>query len=140
MVIFSTSVYSSSASYKNMTIEVPDEWKINASVLYDENGAKEGELISKKSWPYNSGLEFINAFKKGFVDDPESIKYISSGSEKDVFWVCRSGIYEDGKGGFGIWYSRTFWVNGPIAVFYSYRSCEEKFNEALEVAKTLKEK
>ena len=135
-----SSVYATSASYKNMTIQIPNKWVMKSSVIYDGYGVKVGELISKKSWSYSSGPEFVKSFKKGFFDDPESTKFILNGSNDGLFWVCRSGIYEDGKGGAGIWYSRIFWVKGPIVKFYSSTSCEEKLQEVIGIAKTLKEK
>ena len=127
------------ASYRGMSIKIPDSWHLNFSVINDDSGAKVGELISKHSWNYTSGEEFIGAFKAGFIDDPDTTKFIDSGKAGEIFWVCRLGEYEDGKGDFGYWYSRVFWVNGPLVVFYSYDSCTDQFEEVLRVAGTLTE-
>lgn len=99
------------ASYANaeIKIELPKGWHRADSQIYQED-RKAGEVISKTSWPYDSGDEFIAAFKKGFFDDPETSRFISSGKENDIYWACRVSDYEGSRGEFGIWYVRTLWV------------------------------
>jgi len=125
-------------SSAEFTFDIPDKWSIEGKVIY-KDGKKIGELTSKKSWSYETGEEFISAFKLGFPDDPKSTKFIESGKKGVVSWVCRRAEYFDGKGGGGIWYARKFWVNGPIITLYSHTSCSEDFKRTLEIAKTLKE-
>jgi len=120
------------------SINIPGNWSIESSVIYDQNHKKVGEFFDPEWFPYKTGKEFINSFKKGFPDDPVTTKFISSGSNKEVFWVCSEGEYHDGKGGSGIWYSRVFWVNGLLVVFYSYKSCQDNFEGILKIAQTLK--
>ncbi|WP_346839238.1 hypothetical protein [Microbulbifer sp. SAOS-129_SWC] len=128
----------SSVAYSEVTVDLPDGWKISSSVIYV--GAKKiGETTSKESWPYSSGDDFIDEFRMGFVDDPETTKFISSGHANGIYWVCREEEYWDGKGGGGIWYARRFWVNGPILTIYSYVSCSEGFDKALDIASTVRE-
>ena len=121
-----------------LILNLPEGWEISGSVIY-EKGRKIGELASKETWTYSSGFEFIQSFKDGFIDDPESVEFISSGREGNVFWVCRSGIFEGAQDESGIWYVRRFWVNGPILTLYSYESCEENIEAAIAIASTMYE-
>ena len=120
------------------SLDIPDNWSIESSTIYNEKLEKIGEFLDVEWFPYNSGQEFIDSFKKGFPDDPVGTKFISSGSSNRVYWVCRLGEYEDGKGGAGIWYSRFFWVKSALIVFYSYKSCQDNFEGLLKIAQTLK--
>lgn len=137
-VLFNT-VNAEEVTYKNMTLKLPDNWSLDHSVIYSPQKAKIGELISKDSWPYKYGKDFVAAFKLGFADDASSTKFLSAGISDNVYWVCRREVWEGASGDFGIWYARRFWVSGPIVTMYSYKSCEENFDEALLIAKTLKE-
>ena len=125
--------------YKGITITVPDSWSINNSVLHDGSGAKIGELIPKNAWQYSTGEQFFSAYEQGFFDDSEDTKFLQKDLDGEIYWVCRSGWAWDGKGGGGIWYTRTFWVNGTILNLYSHKSCEENIAEALKIAGSLKE-
>ena len=122
-----------------ITIVLPEEWKLSGTVIYAD-GKKVGEVTSKNSWPHTNGKEFISSFRKGFVDDPRTTEFISSGDSNGIYWICRNAEYWDGKGSSGYWFVRRFWVNGPILTLYSYESCTENFDEALKVAATIKEK
>ena len=126
----------STFSHGEITLDAPENWEVSGSVIY-ENGRKIGELTSKSSWPYASGKEFLQSFKDGFIDDPESTKFVSSGNEGEVFWVCRSSVYEGANGEYGVWYARRFWVNGPMLTIYSYKSCGHELEAAIKVAGTL---
>ena len=138
-IIFILLVAISSTSQSEVYLELPNNWKMIGSVIY--NGEiKVGEVVSKMSWPYSSGKDFTDSFKNGFVDDPESTIFMSHGEKEGVFWGCRKGVFWDGKGNSGIWYARRFWVNGPILTLYSYNSCDDNLNKALDIARTLKEK
>jgi len=141
IILFSISyiVNSTEQRYKGISVKIPDSWDMKGTIIYNETDKKVGEVKSKKSWPYKTGDDFIKKYKKRFFDDPEDTRFIKSGSNGNVFWVCRSGGYSDGKGGYGIWYTRTFWVNGPILQLHSHKSCDDEFDKALNIAKTLKE-
>ncbi len=125
-------------SYGDIYIGLPSHWAMSGSVIYDGE-EKIGELISKESWPYASGSEFVKSFENGFEDDSESTRFIVSGNTGEVFWVCRSSEYEGKSGEVGVWYIRRFWVNGPILTLYSYESCEDQMDEAIKIASTLRE-
>ncbi|MDP2141975.1 MAG: hypothetical protein Q8L20_14305 [Gammaproteobacteria bacterium] len=126
-------------AFEVMTLSIPDSWKIEGSILHDGSGDKVGEVVSKNSWPYSSGEEFVASFREGFVDDLSTTEFISSGTENEIHWVCRTGESWDGRGNARIWFARTFWVNGPVIVLYSGKSCDDDFPIALEIAKTLNE-
>lgn len=118
---------STTASAKDIrsgSITIPDNWTISGTVLYKESKQKIGELTSKKSWDYRIGNSFVAAFKAGFFDDPATTNYISDGQKHGIYWICRTAEYDDGAGGFGTWYVRPFWVNGPVLTLYSEKSCK----------------
>jgi hypothetical protein len=123
-------------SYAEITFDSPEGWKVSGSVIYEDE-RKIGEITSKKIWPYASGAEFIESFKEGFMDDPDSTKFVRSGSEGEVFWVCRSSVFEGANGEYGVWYVRRFWVNGPILTIYSHKSCDHELEAAIKIAGTL---
>ena len=127
------------ANYKKLSLSLPKGLSLDHSVIYSSDKSKIGELISKENLPYKSGKDFVSAFKKGFSDDGKLTKYLSDGVSASIYWVCRQGMWEDGSGNFGIWYARRFWVSGPILTMYSHKSCEENFNQALSIARTLKQ-
>ena len=139
-ISISTYSYSKEIVSGKLLINIPDEWSITGTIIYNKSNEKIGELISKNTWNYSTGNGFVSAFKKGFFDDPETTKFISSGQKGNVFWVCRVATYEDGKGGFGDFYVRSFWNNGPILTLYSYISCDDDFDHSISIARTLKEK
>ena len=121
-----------------ISIELPKDLKLLGSVIYRED-EKVGEIASKSIWPYSNGNEFVTAYQAGFADDPGTTKFLSSGNNNGIYWVCRKAEYWNGKGNSGLWYVRRFWVNGPIVTFYSHESCNEKFDKILEYAATVKE-
>ncbi|UTA46802.1 hypothetical protein L1F30_11590 [Simiduia sp. 21SJ11W-1] len=128
----------SASAADEISVTLPESWVVQGSVIYKDN-VKIGELISKDSWPYESGEDFIASFKNGFIDDPDTTKFHSSGKFNSIYWVCRVGAYEGANGETGIWYIRRFWVGGPILTLYSFSSCTDGFSEALEVASSVVE-
>lgn len=128
----------SCVSHAEITLDIPEKWTLSGVELY-ESDKKVGELISQESWPYSSGADFIQSFERGFVDDPGSTSFEVSGRSDEVFWVCRASEYEGADGEHGIWYSRYFWVGGPILVIYSYESCNYELDIAIELARSLLE-
>jgi len=127
-----------SSAVAEVRLALPNGWEVLGTVLYS-SGAKVGELTPSKAWPYSSGDKFISSFKFGFEDDFETTRFISSGNEGDIYWVCRSAEYEGAAGEYGIWYVRRFWVNGPILTLYSYKSCTENWRDAVKLASTVSE-
>lgn len=128
----------SASAAAEISITLPENWVVQGSVIYKDS-IKIGELISKDSWPYESGEDFIASFRNGFIDDPDTTKFHSSGKFNSIYWVCRVGVYEGANGETGIWYIRRFWVGGPILTLYSHNSCTDGFPEALEVASSVVE-
>ena len=123
-------------SFGEITFQYPTNWDINGTVIY-ENERKIGELTSKKSWPYKNGSKFIESFRKGFFDDPDSTKFVTSGQQGDVYWICRSSFFEGANGEYGVLYVRRFWVNGPILTLYSNESCTHELEAAIRIAESL---
>ena len=121
-----------------VSLALPKGWSISGTVLYS-SGAKVGELTSTINWPYASGKKFTSSFKLGFDDDPDTTRFISSGNDAGIYWICRSAVYEGAAGEYGTWYVRRFWVNGPILTLYSYKSCTEDWGSAIQLASTLSE-
>ena len=138
-IIFILLVTVTNVSQSEVILDLPNNLKMIGTVIYDGE-IKAGEVTSKASWPYSNGTDFTESFKVGFVDDPVSTVFMDHGEENGFFWICRKSEYWGGKGNSGTWYSRRFWVNGPILTLYSYDSCDHNLSEALNIAKTLKEK
>ena len=133
ILLFVTSITSA-----EVRLRLPEGWVVKGAVIYDGN-KKVGELASKNVWNYSNGEDFINAFKNGFDDDPETTEYLDSGVTLGIFWVCRKVVFEGANGEIGDWFARRFWVSGPILTLYSEKSCNHEFEKAISIALTLSE-
>lgn len=138
-VLLSLNVLAGETEYENILITIPNGWAINNSIIENENGEKVGEFMPKSAFefktPIKSGPDLIQAIKNGL--EIEST-FIESGNHENIYWACEAiEAYGDVDGPI-IWYPRTFWNNGSIVVLYSKVSCKENFEQAMEIAKSMR--
>lgn len=136
-------VIAEEVQFENVSLVLPDAWSLNHSIIKNEKGEKVGELIPKFAFeidkPITGGEDFISAYKQSIETEGEAV-FLKSGNESNLYWVCTSVTAYDGMGGSIQWFPRTFWVNGQMISLYSRISCEENFNQAKEIAKSIHEK
>lgn len=138
-VLLSLKVLADETEYVNILITIPNGWVINNSIIENEKGEKVGEFMPKSAFelktPIESGPDLIQAIKNGL--EIEST-FIESGNHESIYWACEaSEAYGDVDGSI-IWYPRTFWNNGSIVVLYSRVSCKENFEQAMQIAKSMR--
>src|SRR5690606_7166755 len=94
-----------------ISLTLPENWKYKYSVIYNEKNEKIGEK-GQGLTEYISGKKFIQTYKNGFVDDPETTKFIKSDTlvinDTRWYYTLRKSEFWDGKGNTGFWYNHNF--------------------------------
>ena len=120
-----------------INVLLPEEWNLKGIVIYDQNENKVGEIPPPSELII--GQEYIENFKKGFSDDPESTKYIANDSlliDKEMWYlVSRKGTYESSNGQTGYWFSYNFMrrcnSQSIYFTFYDYNGKLPKWTEEI---------
>jgi hypothetical protein len=141
IVFLPSEVLAGETEYGNISITIPDGWVINSSIIENEKGEKVGEFMPKSAFEIKtrveSGTDFIQAIKNGLEIESD---FIESGSTENIYWACTSvEAYGDIDGPI-IWFPRSFWNNGSIVVLYSRVSCKDNFEQAMQIAKSMRAK